>query len=149
MDSAAGGLALGTTSPLGAGGSKDGRQRLFEGPKPEGSRASSKTLPLASLALRKMSATNSLALAMAGEGSGAPEGWAGATSTPRLGKAGASGLQGPGELGGAGGKAVWSYRIWQKLLSPAKKHESRLCHYSSKPELENHLKESLGAILVL
>lgn len=122
MVSAAGGLSLGTTSPLGACGSKDGRQRLLEGPKLEGSRVSSKGLPLASLALRKMSATNSLALAMAGEGSGAPEGWAGTTSTPRLGKAGAaSGLQGPGELGGAGGKAVWSYRIWQKLLSPEKK----------------------------
>lgn len=76
--------------------------------------------PLASLALRKMSATNSLALAMAGEGSGVPEHRAGAASGLRLGKVeGTSGLGGPGGLGGAEGEAVWSYRIWQKLLSPA------------------------------
>lgn len=70
----------------------------------ESGRASSEVPPLASLALRKMSATNSLALAMAGEGSGTPEGRVGATSGQRLGRArGTSGLWGPGELGGAGG----------------------------------------------
>lgn len=70
----------------------------------EGGRASSEVPPLASLALRKMSATNSLALAMAGEGSGTTEGWDGATSGQRMGSAGGtSRLWGPGGLGGAGG----------------------------------------------
>ena len=117
--SAAGGLSRGTASPPGPRGSEGRRQRLPEGPGQGGGRTSSEVPPLASLARRKMSATNSLALAMAGEGSGVPEGQAGAASGQRLGRTGSnSGLWGPGGLGGAGGEVVWSYRIWQKLLSP-------------------------------